>query len=514
MHVSPPQTRALPRPSSYTTEKAGGGVKWVGWPPTRPPCASLPHRRFEVLQRPFSRSLRGRRESSSHCVVRLGTACPRCEPTSRASYSIIFFGVVQSGIHESVPTAILAAFSHNPSFSVHGVVPATRLSLDTRSHNKSPLNRNSSKYVQHRMRALGLTRLEACSSTISLAIHPARAHHVRISSSEALKNQEGVSSHARPPLVTPPSRQESRASSDAPDAFSAPSMPASLERSIRPCAIRYRRALPFLPCPRARHHAGTNTDPTALPATRAARDAGVPRRPRRLVAFPHTVTLQQCTAVAACACRTPQHHFHHLLRARWSFPTAGAAFIASSHAKCVSSKYHYPRSTRAQGACMHDLSRAQHLQQPLPIARAPVLLSGTGSTTRSIAGARNNCNERFLSPAPPSSPLRAPRPSSAPTPPSAPNLGLPRIANATCTTPGVSLCSRPHHPVNRPAFHVHPQRHSAPLVADSATPPPMRSTPRGGFPSPAPAAFAAMAWLRASSGRMTRRRCAPRAKDF
>ncbi|KAJ7842380.1 hypothetical protein B0H14DRAFT_1030042 [Mycena olivaceomarginata] len=68
--------------------------------------------------------------------VRLGTACARCEPTSRAPFSIIFFGVVQSGIHESLPTAILAAFSHTPSFLVHGVVPATRLSPGTRSHNR------------------------------------------------------------------------------------------------------------------------------------------------------------------------------------------------------------------------------------------------------------------------------------------------------------------------------------------------------------------------------------------
>ncbi|KAJ7817029.1 hypothetical protein B0H14DRAFT_3148381 [Mycena olivaceomarginata] len=119
-------------------EKAGGGVKWT-----------------RILV-----SLR----------VRLGIACPRCEPTFRVSFAIIF-GVVQSGIHQSVPTAILAAFSHTPSFSVHGVVPATRLSLGTRSHNRSPLNCNSSKYVQHRIRALGPTPLEACSSTISLAMY-------------------------------------------------------------------------------------------------------------------------------------------------------------------------------------------------------------------------------------------------------------------------------------------------------------------------------------------------------
>ncbi|KAJ7686751.1 hypothetical protein B0H14DRAFT_904326 [Mycena olivaceomarginata] len=179
-----------------------------------------------------------------------------------------------------------------------------------------------------------------------------------------------------------------------------------------------------------------------------------PTSPRHL---PHTVTLQQCTAVAACTCRTPQHH---LLRARWSFPTAGAAFIASSRAKCVSSKYHSPRPTRTPGASSTRhaplLARAAATAAPhrprhgchplssssLSSARSQHL-SGTGSTTRSIAGARNKCNARFPSPAPPSSPLRAPPPSSTPTPPSAPNFGLPRIANATCTTPGVSLCGRP-----------------------------------------------------------------------
>jgi hypothetical protein len=43
----------------------------------------------------------------------------------------------------------------------------------------------------------------------------------------------------------------------------------------------------------------------------------------------------------ACACRTPWHQLHHLLRAQyaqWSFLIAGTAFIASSRAKCVSNK--------------------------------------------------------------------------------------------------------------------------------------------------------------------------------
>ncbi|KAJ6480993.1 hypothetical protein C8R45DRAFT_1100561 [Mycena sanguinolenta] len=58
-------------------------------------------------------------------------ASPRCDPTSRASYSILFFAVVQSRIHESVPMC------RNPRrvFSyLHGVVPATGLSLGTRWH--------------------------------------------------------------------------------------------------------------------------------------------------------------------------------------------------------------------------------------------------------------------------------------------------------------------------------------------------------------------------------------------
>ncbi|KAJ7833231.1 hypothetical protein B0H14DRAFT_3871688 [Mycena olivaceomarginata] len=110
------------------------------------------------------------RESSAHCVYGLGlpacAAIPHGEhriPSSLASSRAEY-------MHESVPPAILAAFSHTASFSVHSVAPVTRLSLGTRSHNRSPLNRNSSKYVQHRIRALGPTPLGACSSTISLAM--------------------------------------------------------------------------------------------------------------------------------------------------------------------------------------------------------------------------------------------------------------------------------------------------------------------------------------------------------
>ncbi|KAJ7351239.1 hypothetical protein DFH08DRAFT_957566 [Mycena albidolilacea] len=229
------------RPSSYTTEKAGGGVNPPG--PTR-----LASRRCSAP----SRALSVDDENPRLTACTAWDSLPALRTQSRASFSIIFFGVVQSGIHESVPTAILAVFSHTPSFSVHRVVPATRLSLGTRSHNRPPFNCNSKKYVQHLIRALGprhskpvaapyrlrrarcpVPRSDELRTIRSLSGHPACGHHVRISSSEALKNQGGVNSHSRPSLAIPPSIQQSRASSDAPDAFSALSTPASLERSMR-----------------------------------------------------------------------------------------------------------------------------------------------------------------------------------------------------------------------------------------------------------------------------------------
>ncbi|KAJ7833254.1 hypothetical protein B0H14DRAFT_1167119 [Mycena olivaceomarginata] len=111
-----------------------GRVKWMGVlnPPRAPPCESLPHRRFEVAaaSHPFCVDENPRLTACTAWI-----ACLRCKPTSRASYSIIF-GVVQR-----IPTAILFAFSYTASFSVHRVT-GTRLSLGTRSHNRSPLDRN------------------------------------------------------------------------------------------------------------------------------------------------------------------------------------------------------------------------------------------------------------------------------------------------------------------------------------------------------------------------------------
>ncbi|KAJ7897674.1 hypothetical protein B0H14DRAFT_2557662 [Mycena olivaceomarginata] len=89
--------------------------------------------------------------------------------------------------------------------------------------------------------------------------------------------------------------------------------------------------------------------------------------------------------IDAFVCRTPQH-LHCLLHAQhmqWPFPNAGAAFITSSHTKCFSSKYHSPRSTCVQGACMHDPSHVQHLQQPLPIPCTTVITSLPTTTVSS-----------------------------------------------------------------------------------------------------------------------------------
>ncbi|KAJ6522412.1 hypothetical protein B0H19DRAFT_1277416 [Mycena capillaripes] len=87
----------------------------------------------------------------------------------------------------------------------------------------------------------------------------------------------------------------------------------------------------------------------------------------------------------ACACGTPRHHLHNVLRAqraRWSFPIAGAAFTASSRAKCVSNKCQSPGSMRILNTARTTPSK-------------PALLR-LRSTMRSIAK-RSKCNDCSLS---------------------------------------------------------------------------------------------------------------------
>ncbi|KAJ7812992.1 hypothetical protein B0H14DRAFT_1449585 [Mycena olivaceomarginata] len=167
----PLQSSQLPgsRPSSYTTEKAGGGVKWVDLMPSRARCVCpFPAVASRCCSAP-SRTLSVYDENPRLTVC---TAWD-CLPALRTHIaSIVFHHLLWCRPERNTRerTAILAAFSHTLSFPVHGVIPATRLSLGTRSHNRPPFNRNSSNYVQHRIRALGPTPFEVRSSIISLAI--------------------------------------------------------------------------------------------------------------------------------------------------------------------------------------------------------------------------------------------------------------------------------------------------------------------------------------------------------
>ncbi|KAJ7351200.1 hypothetical protein DFH08DRAFT_1078337 [Mycena albidolilacea] len=216
------------------------------------------------------------------------------------------------------------------------------------------------------------------------------------------------------------------------------------------------------------------------------------RRPHRLVAFPHTVTLQQCTAVAACACRTPQHHLHHLLRARWLFPTAGAPFIASSRTKCVSSKYHSPRSTRTPGASSTrhapPLARAAatatpHRPRPgchlparcYPVQRFTILCSKPAPVRHREYYAQHRLSAQQVQRVFPVAPAAF--------------IASPCAATILCTH--AALHSKPWPAAHRERDVHHPRRATAavpippaPLVDDSATPRRMRSTPRGDFRLP------------------------------
>ncbi|KAJ7842379.1 hypothetical protein B0H14DRAFT_1030047 [Mycena olivaceomarginata] len=175
---------------------------------------------------------------------------------------------------------------------------------------------------------------------------------------------------------------------------------------------------------------------------------------------------------------------------------------------------------------MHDPSRAQHMQQPLPIARAPVVTSPPclaphwklAVSSCPAPGVRRAASpERATSATSVSRrprrlhrlsvrhdhPLRPRRP---PLQTSACRASRPRRA----PPPACRSAAVPHRPVTSP-FST--SILSGIVPRSLPTPPHCGpcSTPRGGSPSPAPAAFAGMTRLRASSGRTTRRRCAPRA---
>jgi hypothetical protein len=205
---------------------------------------------------------------------------------------------------------------------------------------------------------------------------------------------------------------------------------------------------------------------------------------------------------SAAYCRTSLRRLHRFLRAqraRQSVPTACAAFIASSRAMCVSSKYHSPRPWARRAHPLHDTHdppRAQHLLQPLPIAHAAVITSPPAATVfpphyppleASPCLARG---VRYAAPpkyAPSAHPLRRRR-RSLETSTCSPLRAPSSVRSTRCSCPPIV------HTLSAP--YVHPQRQTAPL--DSAA----------HFPSPAPAAITR---LRANGRPTTRRQCAPRA---
>ncbi|KAJ7798045.1 hypothetical protein B0H14DRAFT_44446 [Mycena olivaceomarginata] len=325
-----------------------------------------------------------------------------------------------------------------------------------------------------------------------LGVHPVRSS----------QKSRGVSSHPQRSLAAPPSVRQSGASSDAPDAFSTVSIlhttcaatssaarcPGAIYNTTTARVIRYRRALPFLPPPGLDTTPTRIQAPTALPAARAARDAGVPRRlPAhrdssalycRHRPTPASAVLPSTTFIASCvrsACdgRSPSP------APLSSPPRAPSASPASTtlpdpHARralaCTTPRVRSTCSNRSPSPAhgYHLPARRYRVQRLIILHSRPARVR-RGRTTRSIAGARSKCNEHSPSPTPPSSPPRAPRLSSAPTPATARNLGLPRTANRRVPSPVRSTrCSVPPSPHTLRASHVHPQPYTAPLVDDSA----------------------------------------------
>ncbi|KAJ7794877.1 hypothetical protein B0H14DRAFT_3888571 [Mycena olivaceomarginata] len=445
--------------SSYTTEKTGGRVKWVYRVPHAAPHA------FCVDENP-----------------RLTVCTPwDCLPALQTHIaSTVFHHLIWRR------TAILAAFSHTTSFSVHGVVPVTRLSAHARiiGAARPLLNRNSTKYVQHRICALESTPREACSNTISLTTremlgvalecpaHPPST--IRSLSGRAprpklpnIKRRELA--HPQRSLAAPPSVRQSGASSDAPDVFSTVSMlhtTCAATSSAARCPgghlqhhdsahdpLQARSTVPATPTgstPRRRDHKPQpNYQPHAQHATLACLAADDASSPSRTP----TTFIASCVR-SACDGRSPSPA--PLL----SPPRAPSASPAISTLPD-------PHARRALActtlACAAPAAAAAHPP------RHGQLVSGTGSTTRSIAGARSKCNEHSPSPTPPSSSPRAPRLSSAPTPATARNLGLPRTANRTGTTPpcAAHAAAVPHRPIPSPL----PTSILSPIPLRSLTPP-------------------------------------------
>ncbi|KAJ7878480.1 hypothetical protein B0H14DRAFT_3435473 [Mycena olivaceomarginata] len=107
----------------------------------------------------------------------------------------------------------------------------------------------------------------------------------------------------------------------------------------------------------------------ARSAPLAARHAG----PRRLVAFPHTMALQQRTAVTVrrhgCACRTPLHYLRHLL------PSITLADPHACRAYCLTILRSKPAPVRHWEYDAQHHRRTQQARRAFLIARAAFIAS-------------------------------------------------------------------------------------------------------------------------------------------
>ncbi|KAJ7806345.1 hypothetical protein B0H14DRAFT_3882401 [Mycena olivaceomarginata] len=379
-----------------TAEKADAGAKWtyLSQSPTRAPCVSLPPLRLVVLQSPLC-SLRS---------TPLLPAFPACDylPVLRAHIASIVFYRPERDTHESTPAAIDAAFSHSGPFSIHGVAPATRLSLGTRLH-------------------IRCFSFYASSSAIMRARSP-------IPTLASKKAQACTPAIFRSTAAHSPTAQPFRRPSSTPSTPTALELFAArtLQRDGSTCDLRH--ALEA--ATRALWHARPRTTSTRSTPYWGARTLAPPSHVLFLaahaafIASSRTATLVSSvppSLLEACTCCAPRHHRHHLLplqRVSWPFPIPGASFIASSCAKLVYNKqdstrprarfrasptrHRPPQTCSAHAAAApqrpHHLDHLPAVSSASPPSDGSRLLSGAGSTVRSTTGMLSECGGRSPTP--------------------------------------------------------------------------------------------------------------------
>ncbi|KAF8173994.1 hypothetical protein K438DRAFT_126846 [Mycena galopus ATCC 62051] len=265
-------------------------------------------------------------------------ACPRCDPTSRASCPVLFFGVFHNATPEGVPTAIHAVFSHTGVLSSHGVAPATRLSLGTCSHTISALllhiivGARTLHPILTSRKAPARTPTILRSATVRSLPHISCVAHRPSSTPSTPTTLERSKRHA-PRLVAPLPVGKIYS------ACTAPRLGSRYTGAIA-CATLYDiHTLDTVP-------SRTLASPRTTSRTRSTRRcrSSPPRPPSRLPRTATPFSSVPPSPLEVCTCRAPRHH-HHILRLQctpWPFPITSAAFIA----KRVSSKQDspYPRA--------------------------------------------------------------------------------------------------------------------------------------------------------------------------